>query len=198
MLAQPNPKTLSDVKKWAVRGGEWVSIATELRPTEDRTGGGKINSFYVSRSFKFFEGDRFEGTIISSADAYGTMPLVKFTFKGHTIWGKQHPIAEGAYEIDYILDEGFEVTPLHPMFAEQLNMAPVNGLRSWQVNVTQDIKGKAFPLFNIKEGQIVGDYDLIYFNNGMLFMGAKHVDGRGFDKPENRPTNLQIPLIRKK
>jgi len=24
------------------------------------------------------------------------------------------------------------------------------------------------------------------------------VDGRPFDKPENRPTNLQIPLIRKR
>jgi hypothetical protein len=31
-----------------------------------------------------------------------------------------------------------------------------------------------------------------------MFWGARHVDGRGFDKEENRPTNLQIPLIRKK
>jgi hypothetical protein len=38
---------------------------------------------------------------------------------------------------------------------------------------------------------------LIYVLNGMLFWGAKHVDGRGFDKLENRPDNLQIPLIRR-
>lgn len=198
LQAQPNPKALKDVKKMAIRGGEWVSIATELRPLEDRTGTGKMGSFYVSRSFKYFEGDTFEGTIISSADPYGKMPLVKFTFKGHTKWGKPHPIAEGAFEIDYILDIAFEVTPLNQMFADQLNMAPAKGLNKWELNVTQNIKGKEFPLFGIKEGQIVGDYDLIYFNNGMLFMGAKHTDGRGFDKPENRPTNLQIPLIRKK
>ena len=40
------------------------------------------------------------------------------------------------------------------------------------------------------------DYDLIYMYNDMLFNGSKHVDGRAFDKPENRPTNLQIPLVR--
>jgi len=189
--------SLEDVKKWAVRGGDWISIATELRPFEDRTGTGKIAAFYVSRSFRYSEGDKFEGTITSYADPYGKMPLVKFVFKGHTVWGKPHPIAEGAYEIDYILDEAFEVTPLHQMFADQLNQAPAKGLRKWEPNVSQDIKGKEFPLFGIKEGQTVGDYDLIYFRDGMLFMGAKHVDGRGFDKPEHRPTNLQIPLVRK-
>ena len=36
-----------------------------------------------------------------------------------------------------------------------------------------------------------------HFLEHMLFMGSKHVDGRGFDKPENRPTNLQVPLERK-
>jgi hypothetical protein len=30
----------------------------------------------------------------------------------------------------------------------------------------------------------------------MLFNSSKNVDGRAFDKPENRPTNLQLPLIR--
>jgi hypothetical protein len=33
--------------------------------------------------------------------------------------------------------------------------------------------------------------------DNMLFNGSKNVDGRPFDKPENRPTNLQVPLIRK-
>jgi hypothetical protein len=32
---------------------------------------------------------------------------------------------------------------------------------------------------------------------GMMFWGARNVDGRGFEKPENRPTNLQIPMFRK-
>jgi hypothetical protein len=32
---------------------------------------------------------------------------------------------------------------------------------------------------------------------GILFWGARNVDGRGFEKPENRPTNRQIPMVRK-
>ena len=188
--------TVAEIKQF-IQGGEWTSLSTELRPFEDRLGTGKIQPFYVKRIFKYLPNDRFEGTIISSADPFGQMPLVQFTFKGHTVWGKEHQIAKGAFEIDYILDEAFEVTPLHPMFADQLNQAPVKGLNKWEVNKMQDIKGKEFPLFGIKEGETVGDYDLIYIHNNMLFMGSKHVDGRGFDKPENRPTNLQVPLERK-
>ena len=41
------------------------------------------------------------------------------------------------------------------------------------------------------------EYDLLYLSGYLLFWGARHVDGRGFDKEENRPTNLQIPLVRK-
>lgn len=188
--------TIPEIKNF-ITGNEWISIAVELRPSEDRLGTGKIIPFYVSRSFKFFENDKFEGIITSYADPFGQIPLVKFTFKGSTVWGKTHPIAAGAFEIDYILDKAFEVTPLNEMFADQLNIMPVKGLEKWVVNKTQDIKGKEFPLFNIKEGEIVSDYDLILINNGMLFMGAKHVDGRGFDKVANRPTNLQVPLIKK-
>ncbi|MDX2283956.1 MAG: hypothetical protein NW241_07320 [Bacteroidia bacterium] len=179
-----------------LQGGEWISISPELRPFEDRLGTGKIEPFYVQRKFQYLAGSRFQGSIISSADPFGQMPLVQFTFKGHTVWGPAHPIAAGAYEIDYLLDEAFEVTPLHPMFADQLNSAPAEGLNAWETGVMQDIKGKAFPMFGVKEGEIVGDYDLIYIFHDLLFMGSKHVDGRGFDKPENRPTNLQIPLFR--
>jgi len=32
----------------------------------------------------------------------------------------------------------------------------------------------------------------------MLFNGSKNVDGRPFNKPDNRPTNLQVPLVRRK
>jgi hypothetical protein len=30
----------------------------------------------------------------------------------------------------------------------------------------------------------------------MMFWGARNIDGRGFDTEENRPTNLQIPMVR--
>jgi hypothetical protein len=30
-----------------------------------------------------------------------------------------------------------------------------------------------------------------------LFWGARNINGRGFDSEQNRPTNLEIPVIRK-
>ena len=121
---------------------------------------------------------------------------MEFEFKGNLNWGQAHPIAEGAWEIDYILDEGFGVTPLNPQAAEILNASLPAGMSPFENGIKKDILKKAFPMFHIQEGQIVGDYDLIYFKHGLLFMGAKHVDGTPFDKAERRPFQLQIPLER--
>lgn len=50
----------------------------------------------------------------------------------------------------------------------------------------------AADLFN----QYTKGFDLVYISHDMLFWGARNIDGRGFDTEENRPTNLQIPMIR--
>lgn len=79
-----------------------------------------------------------------------------------------------------------------------MNHAASQGFDKWEVNATQSILGKAFAPFGLSEGHIYGEFDLIYILNDMMFWGAKHVDGRSFDKVENRPDNLQIPMVRKK
>ena len=188
------PKTLEEVQKYAL--GEWSSLSVELRPTEDRAGAGVVQPTYLKRNFKYLKGDKFIGTITMFADNYGQMPLMEFEFKGQLKWGDQHPIADGAWEIDYVLNEGFSVTPLNSQSAEMLNADLPEGIDAFEANAKKDILGKAFPLFNITAGEVVSDYDLIYFKNGLLFMGAKHVDGTPFDKVENRPHQLQIPLER--
>jgi hypothetical protein len=179
-----------------IQGGRWVSITTELRPSSNKSATGEIQPFYCSRVFTYAPGDRFACTVMNYADANGKVPLVKIVIQGHNAWGGEHPIAQGAYNLDYIADEAYEVTPLHQGFAAVANKFPGNGLGTWEVNVMQDVKGKAFPLFSLVEGQTYVDYDLMYIYNDMLFNGSKNVDGRAFDKPENRPTNLQIPLVR--
>jgi hypothetical protein len=75
---------------------------------------------------------------------------------------------------------------LHKGFVNAANAFPSNGLNTWVVDKMQDVRGKAFPLFGLVEGQTYVDYDLIYIYNDLLFNGSKHVDGRAFDKPENR------------
>ncbi len=185
-----------DQIKQVIQGGQWVSITTELRPSTNKSATGEIQPFYCSRVFTYAPADRFACTVMNYADANGKVPLVKIVIQGQNAWQGAHPIAPGAYNLDYIADEAYEVTPLHQGFADVANKFPGNGLNTWEVNVMQDVTGKAFPLFSLVEGQTYVDYDLIYLYNDMLFNGSKHVDGRAFDKPENRPTNLQIPLVR--
>ncbi len=188
------PTTLEQVKSYAE--GRWQSLSVELRPTEDRAGIGKVEPTRLRREFTYFDDDTFIGIITMYADDYGKVPLMEFEFTGSLRWGGPHPIAEGAYEIDYVLDKGFALTPLSEQMTAMLNQGGGAAEGRFQTGAKQDLLGQAFPLFNIAEGQILSDYDLIYFRNGMLFMGAKHVDGTPFDQPERRPHQLQIPLVK--
>ena len=89
------------------------------------------------------------------------------------------------------------MTPLLPVFADLLNKVSGKGYATWEAGATQSIFGKSFAPFGLVEGKDFMEYDLVYLNRDMLFWGARNIDGRGFDKEENRPTNLQIPLVRK-
>lgn len=105
---------------------------------------------------------------------------------------------KAVYKLNYVADESYEVAPLHQGFADAVNKLPAQGIDKWEVNVMQNVKAKAFPAFSLTEGQIYIYYDLIYIFNDLLFNGSKNADGHAFDKPENRPTNLQVLLTRKK
>lgn len=188
----------TDQIKAFIEGGEWTNIAPEVRPSITRDAAGNLKPFYLTRSFRYTPGDEFECTVINYADANAKVPLAKIVIKGHLKWEGEHPIAQGAQKVDYVADVSYEVTPLHQGFADAVNQLPAAGLNKWEVNVMQDVKGKGFPAFGLTEGQIYVDYDLIYIYNDMLFNGSKNVDGQPFDKPENRPTNLQLPLVRNK
>jgi len=125
------------------------------------------------------------------------VPLARILIKGHMFWRGEHPIAPGAQKVDFVADEAYEVTPLLQGFADVLNKVATDGYARWEVNGTQSIFGKTFVPFGLVEGKNFMEYDLVYVAHDVLFWGARNVDGRGFDKEENRPTNLQIPLVRK-
>lgn len=187
--------TLEQTKQF-IQGGEWVSIAPELRPSITKSTAGDINPFYCTRVFTYSPEDRFECTIVNYLDPTAKTPLVKFVIKGHLQWQGEHPVAPGAQKVDYVADEGYEVTPLHAGWVDAVNRVPADGLNKWELNRMQDLKGKAFPAFGLTVAKIYVDYDLIYIYSDMLFNGSKNVDGRPFNKPDNRPTNLQVPLVR--
>ena len=187
--------TLEQIKQF-ISGGQWQSIAPEIRPSSIKNADGSLKPFYLTRKFVYYQGDKFELEIINMADPYGKVPLAKLLIKGHMQWKGLHPIAADANKVDFIADEEYEVTPLLQGFADVLNQLASRGYNKWEVNGTQSILKKSFAPFGLVEGQVFSEYDLIYMHNDMMFWGARNVDGRGFDKEENRPTNLQIPLVR--
>ena len=185
---------MSEILKNALVG-EWVSLAPEVRPSKNPDG--SLKSFYLTRDFRYSEGDRFELVIMSMADPFGKTPLSKIAIRGHMFWRGEHPIAPGAQKVDFHADEAYEVTPLHVGFANLLNQVARSGYDEWRVAHMQSILGKSFPPFGLTEGKNFQEFDLVHLTRGMMFWGARHADGRGFDSEENRPTNLQIPLVRK-
>lgn len=174
----------------------WQSLAVELRPSLAKNPDGSAKPFYLKRHFTYHSNDTFELEVINFADAYGRVPLVKLLISGRIKWLGAHAVAEGAQKVDFIADRGYDVTPLHQGFADAMNQAASNGYEPWKVNGTQSVWRKAFPPFGLSEGQVFSECDLVYLSHDMLFWGARHVDGRGFDKEENRPTSLQIPMKR--
>jgi hypothetical protein len=175
--------------------GNWESIAPEVRPSKNADG--SLKPFYLKRAFKYLPSDRFELEIVNSADPYGAVPLARIKIGGHMLWQGSHPIAPGTQKVDFVADESYEVTPLAQGFADVLNKIASAGYAPWAVNTPQSIFGKSFAPFALKEGTNFMEYDLVYLKGDLLFWGARNIDGRGFDTEQNRPTNLQIPLVRK-
>lgn len=177
--------------------GQWESIAPEVRPSAAKNADGTLKPFYLKRSFKYLPSDRFELDIVNSADPYGAVPLARIRIGGHMVWQGPHPIAPGAQKVDFVADESYEVTPLVQGFADVLNKVAADGYAAWAVNATQSVFGKTFVPFGLKQGTNFMEYDLVHLRGDLLFWGARNIDGRGFDTEQNRPTNLQIPMIRK-
>ncbi len=151
----------------------------------------------MSRTFTYKSDDGFDLQILTYADPFGKLPLVQIDLAGHIAWKGDHPIATGAYQVDFTADSVYAVTPLHSGFVDILNKVAATSFDVWEVGKKQSIFKKTFAPFGQAENQLFKEYDLIYLVNDLLFWGARNVDGRGFDTAENRPTNLQIPLMRK-
>jgi hypothetical protein len=187
---------LEDTKRALV--GEWVSLAPEVRPSASKNPDGTLKPFYLSRDFKYLGNDRFELTINNWADPFGKVAVARMYLRGHIQWLGDHAITAGAQKANFTADEAYEVAPMVAGFADVLNRVASAGFSPWQVGQTQSVFGKTFVPFGLVEGRHFMEYDLIYLQGDYLFWGARNIDGRGFDTEQNRPTNLQIPMRRKK
>ena len=176
---------------------EWVSIAPEIRPSTLKNSDGSIKPFYLTRAFKDGPDERFELTILNLADPYGNLPLAKLYIKGHMIWQGDHPIAAGAKTVNFIADEDYEVTPLLQGFADAINQVAGKAYAIWKVNRTQSIFQKG-----ICTVRACGGANFREVRSGLSPKRSAVLRGETcrwpwFRQRRKRPTNLQIPLVRK-
>lgn len=176
--------------------GTWCSLAPEIRPSKNPDG--TLKPFYLTRSFVYQRDDRFQLTVMNHADPFGKIAIAKIEIAGHMLWRGDHAIAPGAQKVDFIADEAYAVTPLVQPFVDILNKVAIDGYAKWESGTKQDIFGKTFVPFGLRAEQHFKEYDLVYLAHDLLFWGARNIDGRGFDTEDNRPTNLQIPMERKR
>ena len=182
---------LEQIKKAAL--GNWESIAPELRPGNTKNADGTLKPFYLTRKFTLADDDTFELLVTNFADPYAKIPIAKISIRGHIEWKGPHPIAEDAQKVDFTADIEYSITPMIQEFVDILNKI-TKGITERKIGEKQKIIKKALPQIGQAEGQLFKEYDLIYLYEGMMFWGARNIDGRGFDREENRPTNLQIPM----
>ncbi len=189
-----NKMSIQQIKEKAT--GNWESIATEIRPSNQKNEDGSPKAFYLKRAFTLNPDNSFQLQVTNFADPNGKIPLAQMNIKGTLEWQGNHPLIEGAQKVDFTADSDYQVTPLIQGFADVLN-ATTTGFEKWEVGKAQRIFKKKFVPFGLKEGELFKEYDLIFLQGDYMFWGARNVDGRGFDTEANRPTNLQIPLKRK-
>ena len=179
--------------------GTWASIAPEIRPSKNpasKSAEDALKPFYLTRTFVYRPGDQFELSVLNHADPFAKVAIAKIELAGHMLWRGDHSIAPGAQKVDFVADEAYAVTPLVQPFVDVLSKLAVDGFSKWESGKRQDIFGKTFVPFGLVQGRNFMEYDLVYLLRDLLFWGARNIDGRGFDSEANRPTNLQIPLIR--
>jgi hypothetical protein len=167
------------------RVGRWVSVGCELRPGPQ----------HLKRDITLTE-TGWTAIINTFADPACTIPALTLTITGPVIYGEANPLAEGAVESDFVV-ETLTVLPQNEFLVDFLNSAEAGscGEEAWALDVEQDVTATGCVLLGFAELPAT-DYDVTFVRDNYLFAGARPLEGGGFEEPEDRPTAVQVPLMR--
>ncbi|MDX2161381.1 MAG: hypothetical protein SF162_08670 [bacterium] len=174
-----------DTSPAAERLGRWVSVACELRAGPQ----------HLIRDITLTESD-WTAVITNFADPACTTPALILTITGPVNYGEPHPLAEGAVESDFVI-QTLALEPQNAFIVDFLNSAEPGtcGAEAWEVGVEQDVTETGCVLIGFAELPST-DYDVTFVRDNYLFAGARPLEGGGFESPEDRPTAVQVPLVR--
>lgn len=172
--------------------GTWQSMACELRPQAGQDG---IQPWYLTREVTFAEG-RIDAHFTTYADAECSAPLLELRFGGDVVVHGQSDVAPGARNVDLIVNDYLTVTPQMEGFAGFLNSADPGacGTQDWAVGVEQDVYATGCTVMGVAPETPTNEYEVLHVSAGLLYFGARPVDGTSLDGPDTRPTALQMPL----
>lgn len=172
--------------------GTWSSMACELRPQAGPDG---VQPWYLTRSI-VFAGNRIDAHFTTFADPNCTAPLLELKFGGDVRVQGPSDVADGAKEVDLIVNDYLTVTPQMDGFAGFLNGAEAGtcGAETWAVGTEQDIFETGCSVMGVAANTPTNEYEVLYVAGGQLYFGARPVDGTSLADPEMRPTALQMPL----
>ena len=172
--------------------GTWVSTSCELRPQAGPDG---VNPWHLTRSV-VFNGDRIDAHFTTYADANCSAPLVELKFGGDVRVQGQSDVVNGAKNVDLIVNDYLTITPRMDGFTGFLNSAEPGscGNEAWQTGVEQNIYETGCSVMGVAADTPSNEFEVLYVASGLLYFGARPVDGKSLDTPESRPTALQVPL----
>lgn len=172
--------------------GHWVSMNIEKRP------GANGSTLYLRRDFTS-DDQRSSARLMFYSDPEGTQRSLTIHLEGPYTIGQPSAAVPGAHEGDFHFDTA-KLTAHNEFFLNLLNNASAGtcGNERWEQDVEQDVTVTRgclpLGLDLVNRG---AEYDIVKLEGDKLYYGARPADGSGLDKPEKRPTALQVPLIRK-
>ncbi len=171
--------------------GHWVSSALEKRP------GANGSTTYLLRDFTS-DDQRSTARLMLYSDPEGTQHTLTIYLEGPYTIGKPSTAVPGAYEGDFHFDRA-KLTAHNDFFLNLLGSASAGtcGNEPWELDVEQDVTATrgCLPL-GLDLVNRDTEYDIVKVEGDKLYYGARPADGSGLDKPEKRPTALQVPLVR--
>lgn len=173
--------------------GRWESLSCELRPQVGQDGA--VAEWWVTRQIEIRD-NRIEARFTTYGQPSCDFPLNELHFAGKVDVLGPSAVAETAVEADLTIDAFVNITPKAQPFADFLNSMPAGacGAEAWDVGTAQAIHETGCMLLGVEPGKPTIEYEILANIGGMLYFGARPVDGTFIDDPAKRPGALLVPL----